>query len=273
MNKSSHSPVVISASRIAWMAGKELIVSDVSLDIYQGQRVAILGPNGAGKSSLLKLLGMMNTPSCGQLTLFDQDLTHTTVKTRRQLRSRIAWIPQGLQVVGQLSAVSNAVLGALGRVNPLTSLIGWFPASEMTKAHQALADVGLDALSGRRTDSLSGGERQKVAIARALVQGGEVVLADEPTASLDPMASRDMMLLLKRLSSDRGLTTVAVLHDVELALSFADRIIGMKHGKIVLDIDTQHVHRDELEALYAHAASTAPNPPDRPRTGFLRRVQ
>ena len=269
MDHIPHNPtsdVLIHANRIGWMAKKELIVSDVTLTIRRAERIAILGPNGAGKSSLLKLLGLMNTPSCGELSIFEQDVRHTSVKTRRQMRSQIAWIPQGLQVVAQLNALTNALLGALSRVNPLTSLLGWFPQREVEQAHQALSAVGMSHMADRRTDSLSGGERQKVAIARALVQGGEIVLADEPTASLDPAASEDMMMLLKKLSSELGLTTVVVLHDIDLAMGFADRILGMKNGRLVLDAATKDISRADLDTLYQHAIKP------KPKVGFLRRV-
>jgi phosphonate transport system ATP-binding protein len=241
---------VVQLKRVSWLAGKQLIVSDVSIEIYQGQRVAILGPNGAGKSSLLKLMGMMIAPSFGELHLLGTDMLKASVIERRRLRRRVAWIPQGLQVVGRLSARVNAVLGALGRVSPIQSLFGWFPASELQNASHALDEVGMLHLANRRTDTLSGGERQKVAIARALVQGGDVVLADEPIAALDPVASREMLKLLKELSMERGLTTVVVLHDVDLALEFADRILGVKHGRVVVDVRAEQVRRSDLDDLY-----------------------
>ena len=260
--------VVIQASRVSWMVKSELIVSDVSVSIHQAERIAILGPNGAGKSSLLKILGLMNQPCSGELQLFGEDIRRTTVRSRRQLRSRVAWIPQGLQVVGQVTALTNAMLGALSRVNPLTSLFGWFPTHEAANAHHALTAVGVDHMADRRTDSLSGGERQKVAIARALVQGGDIVLADEPTAALDPAASEDMMLLLRKLSSERGLTTVVVLHDIDLAMGFADRILGMKNGRLVLDAPVKDLNRADLDALYTHQVQPKSN-----KSGFVRRVQ
>ena len=250
----------VSVSRALWMAKDNIIVSDVSLTIPQGQRVVILGPNGAGKSSLLKLMGLMMPPSSGHVHIFGQEPWATSQSKIRSVRSRIAWIPQGLQVVGRLSVLNNAVLGCLARVSPLKTLFGWFPEDEIEKARQALQEVGLEALCGRRTDTLSGGERQKVAIARALVQGGDILFADEPTAALDPVASRDMMQLIKRLSKERGLTTVTVLHDIELAMEFADRIVGMSDGKLVLDLPTSEVRKEQLDRLYHHLSPDAADP-------------
>ncbi|MCE2680508.1 MAG: ATP-binding cassette domain-containing protein [Burkholderiales bacterium] len=254
------SSIPVAVSRALWMARDNIIVSDVSLSIPQGQRVVILGPNGAGKSSLLKLMGLMMPPSSGHVHIFGHEPWVESQSKIRHVRSRIAWIPQGLQVVGRLSVLNNAVLGCLARVSPLKTLLGWFPEEEIEKARQALQEVGVESLSGRRTDTLSGGERQKVAIARALVQGGDILFADEPTAALDPVASRDMMQLIKRLSQERGLTTVTVLHDIDLAMEFADRIVGMSDGKLVLDLPTSEVRKEQLDRLYHHLSPVEPPP-------------
>jgi phosphonate transport system ATP-binding protein len=248
----------IEVNRAFWMVQDTVIVSDVSLSIERGQRIVILGPNGAGKSSLLKLMGLIMQPSMGQVAILGQNPWAMGTEGMRALRTRIGWIPQGLQVVGRLSVMNNAVLGSLARVSPLKTLIGWFPDEEIERARAALQAVGMEDKADRRTDTLSGGERQKVAIARALVQGGEVLLADEPTAALDPVASRDMMQLIRDLSRDRNLTTVTVLHDIDLALEFADRILGMSDGKLVLDAPASAVQREQLDRLYHHL------PPDGP---------
>lgn len=242
----------IEVNRALWMVQGNIIVSDVSLTIPHGQRVVILGPNGAGKSSLLKLMGLVMQPDSGHVSIFGQDPWAFGAERMRSLRSRMGWIPQGLQVVGRLSVLNNAVLGSLARVSPWKTLLGWFPPDEMDRARSALKAVGMADKADRRTDTLSGGERQKVAIARALVQGGDILLADEPTAALDPVASHEMMRLIRELTRDRGLTTVAVLHDIDLAMEFADRIIGMSDGKVVLDSPASQVDRLQLDRLYHH---------------------
>lgn len=267
----------ISVNRALWMAQDAIIVSDVTLTIEQGQRVAILGPNGAGKSSLLKLMGLVMPPTAGQVSVFGKDPWGLGTSSMRTLRARMGWIPQGLQVVGRLSVINNAVLGSLARVSPWQTLFGWFPPDEMERARAALQSVGMEDKAHRRTDTLSGGERQKVAIARALVQGGDILLADEPTAALDPVASREMMQLIRELSRQRGLTTVTVLHDIELALEFADRIIGMSDGRVVMDSPASAVDRVQLDRLYHHLPPEAPGRhsagvEEQPAPGMARRT-
>ncbi len=242
----------IEVSRALWMVQDTIIVSDVTLTVPRGQRVVILGPNGAGKSSLLKLMGLMMQPNTGAVRVFGQDPWSMGAAGMRSVRTRLGWIPQGLQVVGRLSVLNNAVLGSLARVPPWKTLFGWFPETEMENARQALKAVGMSDKMDRRTDTLSGGERQKVAIARALVQGGDILLADEPTAALDPVASVEMMRLIRDLTRERNLTTVAVLHDIDLAMEFADRIIGMNEGRVVLDLPAAQVEREQLDRLYHH---------------------
>ena len=224
----------------------------VSLALKQGQISVILGSSGAGKSTLLRCLNGLVTPTTGRvLALGAGDIAD--LRHRRTHRRRTGMIFQSHQLIGRLTALANVQKGRLGYHSLLRSL---FPASakELRLALHCLERVGLLEKAQVRADRLSGGERQRVGIARALVQEPELLLADEPVASLDPVSAQRVLTLLHRICREDGLTAVISLHQVDLARRFADRIVGLRHGRIVFDGSPQSLSDQELSELYSKPA-------------------
>jgi phosphonate transport system ATP-binding protein len=228
---------VIDARCLQVSAGPHVLLHDVSVAVAPGERVAVVGHNGAGKSSFLRALTGFNAVTRGSLRVLGTDLASTrSAPALRTLRCRVAQVHQGLHLVGRLSALDNVLIGGAGRhPSPMTWVRRW-PAAERRAAQDALARVGLGWAAGRRTDSLSGGERQKVAIARALHQQPTLLLADEPTASLDASAADEVIALLVDLVAERQATLVCVVHDLDLLPRLADRAIALRHGAVVADV-------------------------------------
>ena len=231
---------VIEARGLQVSAGAKLLLHDVGLCIAPGERVALVGHNGAGKSTVLRALtgfGGTSRVTRGSLRVLDTEMADAhSANTVRRLRSRVAQVHQGLHLVGRLSALDNVLIGGAGRhPSPWTWLRRW-PDAERRAAQAALMRVGLGGLAGRRTDTLSGGERQKVAIARALHQGAPILLADEPTASLDAEAADEVASLLADVAAERKATLVCVVHDLELLPRLADRAIALRRGVLVADV-------------------------------------
>jgi phosphonate transport system ATP-binding protein len=228
-----------------------------SLHIQAGERVVLVGPNGAGKSTLLRVLSGFAQPSEGQARV----LSHTVGARRlpaaalRALRRDVGQLLQGLHLVPRLSVQDNTLVGALGRLHGLQALRSWwrrYPPDEVASAWQALQAVAMAHRAGDRADALSGGERQKVALARLLLQRPRLVLADEPTASLDPQAAHAACALLRRVAE--GATLISVVHDPALVPLLGDRIIGLRAGRVVLDQPLVGLAPDLLTALYRPSA-------------------
>jgi phosphonate transport system ATP-binding protein len=234
---SNASGSVIEAHGLQVSAGAHVLLRDVGISVAPGERVAVVGHNGAGKSSLLRALTGFNPVSRGSLRVLGTELAgRQTATALRALRCRVAQVHQGLHLVGRLSALDNVLIGGAGRhASPLTWLRRW-PAVERLAAQSALSRVGLGWAAGRRTDTLSGGERQKVAIARALHQQPTLLLADEPTASLDADAADDVIKLLVEVATERGATLVCVVHDLDLLPRLAGRAVALRHGVVVADV-------------------------------------
>ena len=228
--------------------GKELLCIN-HLRIAQGERIAIVGPNGAGKTTLLRLLSGFLLPTEGRITVLGHDLTkHLPAVQLRGLRGEIGQVLQGLHLVPRLSALDNVLIGSLARASGWRSWLRYFPEEEVAHATNALTSVGLLERSGTRSDRLSGGERQKVAIARLLVQGPRLILADEPTAALDPAAALEVCQLL--VNAADGATLLTVVHTPALLPFLADRVIGLKQGRIAFDLPVNAVDDSRLKLLY-----------------------
>ena len=234
---SAASDAVIDARGLQVSTGGHVLLRDVGISVAPGERVALVGHNGAGKSSLLRALTGFNAVTRGSLRVLGTELAdRPAAPALRALRCRVAQVHQGLHLVGRLSALDNVLIGGAGRqASPLTWLRRW-PAAEQRAAQSALSRVGLGWAAGRRTDSLSGGERQKVAIARALHQQPTLLLADEPTASLDADAADDVIKLLVEVAAERGATLVCVVHDLDLLPRLAGRAIALRYGSVVADV-------------------------------------
>ncbi len=219
------------------------------LSIKYGERIAIVGQNGAGKSTLIKLLTGFMRCSAGRLNVLNQEMnSDLSPDALRLLRKDIGQVLQGLHLVARLTALDNILIGSLGRLNGWKSLVGIYPKEEIQRARQALDAVGLSKKADTRTDKLSGGEKQRVAIARMLMQKPRLILADEPTAALDPGAAAEVCDLL--VTSARDATLITVVHNPTLLPVLAQRVIGLKAGRIVFDVPTSEVNEQRLQSLY-----------------------
>ncbi len=225
----------------------------LSFDVSPGEGVVILGHNGCGKSTLMKCLTGLERPTSGRLSLAGVDLTSASRRELRPLRQRIGCVFQKFNMVGNLSVLQNVLFGLMGRRGILASHALTASRQSRQAAMEALERVGLAHLAARRTDTLSGGQQQRVAIARMLMQDAEIVLADEPVASLDPRAGREVMELLWSVVRERKMTVLCVLHQIELAREYGERLIGLRGGQLAFDRPTAEVSDADITALYQTA--------------------
>jgi len=239
----------IALRQVCCIADGRALLDIGKLDIRPGERVAIVGHNGAGKSTLLRLLTGFMPLALGQVEVLGRDLSaRPAANELRALRREVGQIHQGLHLVGRLSALENTLIGSLGRVAGWRSWVRYFPAPERASAEAALHAVGLLPRARARADKLSGGERQKVAIARLLLQRPKLILADEPTAALDPAAASEVCHLLAQAA--QSATLISVVHNAALLPLLAERVIGLKNGRITFDLPLAAVDDQKLVNLY-----------------------
>jgi phosphonate transport system ATP-binding protein len=210
-------------------------LNDVSFSLPKGQVVGLIGPSGAGKSTLIRCINRLVEPSAGSIRLNATELTKLSARDLRLVRRRIGMIFQEYALVERLTVMENVLSGRLGYVPFWRSFTRRYPGRDIARAYQLLDRVGLSDQVDKRADALSGGQRQRVGIARALEQEPELLLVDEPTASLDPRTSRQIMRLLTEICRENELPAIVNIHDVVLAQQFTDRIIGLRAGHIVFD--------------------------------------
>jgi phosphonate transport system ATP-binding protein len=222
----------------------------VDLEIRPGEFVMIIGQSGAGKSTLLRCLNRLVEPTAGEIGLNGSLVTGAAPEALRVVRRQMGMIFQQFNLVRRASVMENVLAGRLGHVPGLPSLFGRFPAADRELALASLRLVGLEEFADRRADRLSGGEQQRVAIARALAQQPKVILADEPTASLDPMLTESIMGILQRINRERGLTLVVSQHMLETALSYGTRIVGLRQGRVALDGPPDAITPEIVQAVY-----------------------
>lgn len=227
-----------------------MALADVSLSIAAGERVALIGPSGAGKSTLLSLLNGTLLPSAGQVRVLGQDLRRLSPRQRRRVQRQIGTVYQQHHLVTNLSVIHNVNAGHLGRWSLAKATWSLLWPQSVDVAAQALAQVGIAEKLYARTDRLSGGEQQRVAIARVLVQDPVAILADEPIASLDPARAHDLMALLCRLTEQSGKTLVISLHDIEYAFQYCTRLVGLRQGRIQFDAPPAQVTDAMIQSLY-----------------------
>ena len=225
-------------------------VDGVDLSVRPGEFVVVLGRSGSGKTTLLRALNRLVEPTAGLIRVAGRTVTGAAPAELRAIRRHMGMIFQQFNLVRRASVLDNVLAGRLGFIPPLPSLVGRFPASDRTLALDCLAQVGLAHLAGRRADTLSGGEQQRVAIARALAQSPSVILADEPTASLDPQLTGSIMDILRRINVERGLTLVVSQHQLETALAYATRVVGLRRGRVGFDGPPAAVTPAAVEAIY-----------------------
>ena len=222
----------------------------VSFTVDQPQVIAIIGPSGAGKSTLIRCINRLVDPTGGSILLDDIEITALSRRELRKVRRRIGMIFQEYNLVDRLTVMENILSGRLGYVSFWRAYRRKFPPEDVQAAFKLLERVGLEGYHNTRADALSGGQRQRVGIARALMQTPELLLVDEPTASLDPKTSRQIMRLLVELVHERGTPALVNIHDVALAQSFSDKIIGLREGAIVFEGTTDQVDENVLTAIY-----------------------
>ena len=228
----------------------DLALKGVNLDVPKGQVMALIGPSGAGKSTLIRCVNRLVEPSSGQVFLGGQEITGIGKGALRRARRRMGMIFQEYALVERLSVMENVLSGRLGYVSFWRSYFRKFPQSDIDEAFRLLERVGLDDMVDKRADELSGGQRQRVGICRALIQNPQLLLVDEPTASLDPKTSRQIMRLICELCEERNLAAVINIHDVMLAQMFAQRIVGLRLGEIVYDGPSDGLTSDVLTEIY-----------------------
>ncbi|MFN3363992.1 MAG: phosphonate ABC transporter ATP-binding protein [Allorhizobium sp.] len=225
-------------------------LKNVSLEIPAGQVVGLIGPSGAGKSSLIRCINRLIEPTEGEIHLGALNVTKLSRSELRTARRRMGMIFQEYALVERLTVMENVLSGRLGYVPFWRSFFRRYPADYVANAFALLDRVGLMAHADKRADALSGGQRQRVGIARALGQDPELLLIDEPTASLDPKTSRQIMRLIVEVCRERGLPAIINIHDVLLAQAFVERIIGLRAGEVVFDGPPEALDTAALTRIY-----------------------
>ncbi|MDY7094406.1 MAG: ATP-binding cassette domain-containing protein [Acidobacteriota bacterium] len=241
---------VLRLENVHLLYGRTLALDIPHLEVAPGERVFVLGHSGSGKSSLSRLIKGRLRPSTGRVEVLGEDPAAGPGRRRREIQRRVAMIDQEFFLVPRMSVVANVLTGALGRVPRLPSLFGWYPAEAWRQAESILREVGLQELAERRVETLSGGQRQRAAIARALMQEADVVVADEPISSLDPELAEDVLELLVQCTARRGVTLMVTLHQPELARRFASRFLGLADGRVVYDGPPEGFRQEHAEEIY-----------------------
>jgi phosphonate transport system ATP-binding protein len=236
--------------------GTTTALDGVNLTVRRGEIVVLLGLSGSGKSTLLRHLDALELPTGGSVTVLGENVPALTGRRLRTLRSRVGFIFQQFELVPSLSVLENVLTGALADLRGPRLGLWSYPKAKKLRALAHLDRVGLLDRAYQRADTLSGGQQQRVAIARALMQNPSILLADEPVASLDPESSDQVMALIREIAFEEGLTVLCSLHQVDLAISWADRIVGLRHGAVVLDMPATGLSKAEVMEIYGRVATS-----------------
>jgi phosphonate transport system ATP-binding protein len=242
--------VIVSLRGVRVSYGAHTALDHVDLEVRAGERVALVGPSGAGKTTLLRICNGMVVPSEGTVTVLGCDLAAASPAERRDVRHRIGTVYQQLHLIGPLRVVHNVNAGRLAELSRRRALRSLVRPVEVDAVRDALARVGIAEKIFERTDLLSGGEQQRVALARVLLQSPDLILADEPVSSLDPARAEEVMHLLCDVVADRLRTLVVSLHDFDLARRRCDRIVGLRQGRVLFDLRPQDVDDSLGAELY-----------------------
>jgi len=229
-------------------------LKDVSFEVPDGQFVAVIGLSGSGKSTLLRCINRLIEPTSGEIWWNDVRLSHITGEELRRARRRIGMIFQHFNLVDRSSVLRNVLSGRLGYVNPMASVLGRFPAEDTARAFASLDRVGIRDKADNRADELSGGQRQRVGIARALMQEPELILADEPVASLDPALAHSIMRHLQQINQEDGITVLCSLHFLDLVQQYGTRAIALNDGKLVFDGTPEQIDDAMFIDIYGREA-------------------
>lgn len=225
-------------------------LQDVSFSVEQGEFVSIIGPSGAGKSTLLRCINRLIDATQGEIIFDGHDVTRCGKQELREIRTKTAMIFQNYNLVERLSVVENVLHGRLGQKSTLAGTFGIYSEEEKKEAFRILAELGLAEQAYKRCDELSGGQKQRVGIARAIMQHPMLILCDEPIASLDPKSSKVIMDHLKHINETKKITCIVNLHQVDVALRYSERIIGVTAGRIVYDGPADQLTQDVIHEIY-----------------------
>lgn len=244
-----HNPSVLTMSSVSkTYSGGVKALDNVSLSVAEGEILAVIGSSGAGKSTLLKCINRL-TECEGEIIFEGVPITKIRGKALRQARSKIGMIFQNYNLVDCLPVIDNVLHGILGKLNLFRSIFSLYTKQELALAYEIIDAVGLYEMKMRACSALSGGQKQRVGIARSLMQQPSIILADEPTSSLDIKMSHTILQLLQKNCKERGIACIINLHQIEAAKEFADRIVGLKTGRIVFDGKASDLNQDALKKI------------------------
>lgn len=229
-------------------------LSDVNFSVQEGEFVSIIGPSGAGKSTLLRCINRIIDPNGGEIRFQDKSVLNLKKKELKQVRTKIGMIFQHYNLVNRLSVIENTLHGKLGTKSTMAGVLGLYSQEEKQQAVRILNVLGLKEMIYKRADQLSGGQKQRVGIARALIQNPRMLLCDEPIASLDPNSAKVIMDHLKKISTTMGITVIVNLHQVDVAVKYSDRIIGINSGQVVYNGPAENMTPEDIQRIYGSEA-------------------
>ena len=227
------------------------ILKGISFDVAENDFLAIIGPSGAGKSTLIRCINRLVEPTSGQIYFHGQDVTQLSLRELRKIRRGIGMIFQEFNLIDRMSVMDNLLSGRLGFTGNMRTLFKAFKRQDIDSALKLLERVGLSDQVDKRADELSGGQRQRVGIARALMQNPKLLLLDEPTSSLDPKISREIMNLVKEMASELKVPCLCNIHDVQLAMDSCNKIIGIQEGTKMFEGTPESLNKEKLQEIYA----------------------
>jgi len=229
-------------------------LKDVTFDVQQGEFLAVIGLSGSGKSTLLRCINRLIEPTSGTILWHDEDVTAATDENLRRIRRRIGMVFQHFNLVHRSQVLTNVLAGRLGYVNPAWSLLNRFPKEDVARAYEQMERVGIAGKARDRADELSGGQQQRVGIARAMMQNPEMILADEPVASLDPVLAHSIMQYLEKINKENGVTILCSLHFLDLVHRYADRVVALNEGQLMFDGSPQEIDDAKFKEIYGQEA-------------------
>ncbi|HJW91120.1 MAG TPA: phosphonate ABC transporter ATP-binding protein [Anaerolineales bacterium] len=230
--------------------GGVLALDTVSFEVPDGQFLAVIGLSGSGKSTLLRCINRLIEPTSGKIIWNGVDVTAASQEEMRRVRRKIGMVFQHFNLVHRSSVLTNVLAGRLGYINPALSLINRFPKADMEKAYKQLQRVGIPDKASNRADELSGGQQQRVGVARALMQDPEMILADEPVASLDPVLAHSIMQYLELINKEDGVTVICSLHFLDLVHRYADRVVALNEGRLVFNGLPKEIDDEKFKEIY-----------------------